>query len=107
MTPRTKAALLSALLFPGLGQALVLKRPRRALLFVVPAVVALFWLLGSALSVANRIAEQIVTGRLALAPVAIAQQIEAANASGASGEAAAAVLIVAWIASILDALLLR
>ncbi|AXA90441.1 hypothetical protein [Massilia sp. YMA4] len=103
MNLRTKAALLSALLFPGLGQALVLKRPRRALCFIVPALLAMLWLLHAAWTVANLIVDQIGAGTLPLDPVLIQQQIEATN-TGPGGNLAAAVLLIAWLGSILDAL---
>lgn len=103
MKNSTKAALLSALLFPGLGQALVLKRPKRALCFIVPALLAMLWLLRAAHTAASQVVDQITAGTLPLDPVLIQQQIEATN-TGPGGNLAAAVLLVAWLASILDAL---
>ena len=103
MKPNTKAALISALLFPGLGQALVLRRTGRALLFIGPALLALLYLLSTAFTVASQIADQITAGTLPLDPQLIAQQIEATNSSP-GGNIAAAVLLVAWLGSILDAL---
>lgn len=104
MKPSTRAALLSALLFPGLGQALVLKRPKRALCFIVPALLAMLWLLRAAYTAASQVVDQITAGTLPLDPVLIQQQIEATN-TGPGGNIAAAVLLVAWLGSILDALL--
>jgi len=103
MKPNTKAALISALLFPGLGQALVFRRTGRALVFIVPALLALLYLLSSAFTTATQIADQITAGTLPLDPQLITQQIEATN-TGPGGNIAAAVLLVAWIGSILDAL---
>jgi hypothetical protein len=104
MKTTTKASLISALLFPGLGQLVVLKRPARAFLFIAPALVALLILLSSAFTTATQIADQIAAGTLPLDPQLITQQIEATN-TGPGGNIAAAVLLVAWIGSILDALL--
>ena len=104
MKPSTKAALISALLFPGLGQLVVLKRPARAFLYIGPALLALLYLLSSAFAVASRITDQITAGTLPLDPQLITQQIEATNA-GPGGNIAAAVLLAAWIGSVLDALL--
>lgn len=103
MRPATKAALLSALLFPGLGQALVLKRPGRALCFIAPALLAMLWLLRAAYTAASQVVDRIAAGTLPLDPVLIQQQIEATN-TGPGGDIAAAVLLVAWLGSILDAL---
>jgi len=104
MKTTTKAALISALLFPGLGQLVVLKRAGRAFLFIAPALVALLVLLSSAFTTATQIADQITAGTLPLDPQLITQQIEATN-TGPGGNIAAAVLMIAWLGSILDALL--
>ena len=104
MQKNTKAALISALLFPGLGQALVLRRTGRALVFILPALLALLYLLSTAFTVASNLADQITAGTLPLDPQLITQQIEATN-SGPGGNIAAAVLLAAWLGSILDALL--
>ena len=105
MKPTTKAALVSALLFPGLGQLLVLKRRGRAMLFIVPAVAALLFLLRTAFMAASQIVDQVTAGTLPLDPQLIAAQIEATNSGGMAGNIAATVLLVAWLGSILDALL--
>ena len=104
MKTTTKAALISALLFPGLGQLVVLKRAGRAFLFIAPALVALLVLLSSAFTTATQIADQITAGTLPLDPQLITQQIEATN-TGPGGNIAAALLMIAWLGSILDALL--
>lgn len=106
MTPSTKAALTSALLFPGLGQITVLKRVARGCIFLLPAAAALLFLLGDALRLANTLAEQIASGALPLNPQVIADKIAAAN-DGPGGTIAATVLLVAWIASVIDALVSR
>jgi len=103
MKTTTKAALISALLFPGLGQLVVLKRPARAFLFIGPALVALLFLLSAAFTAASQIAHQVTSGTLPLDPQLITQQIEATN-TGPGGNIAAAVLMIAWLGSILDAL---
>ena len=103
MKPTTKAALISALLFPGLGQLLITKRPARAFVFIIPALLALLYLLSAAYTAANQVVDQITAGTLPLDPQLISQQIEATN-TGPSGNIAAAVLLVAWVGSILDAL---
>ncbi|QGZ38377.1 hypothetical protein [Pseudoduganella flava] len=100
------AALTSALLFPGLGQLIVLKRPARSCLFLLPAAVALFFLVGSAISTATVVANEIAAGTLQLDIQLILQRIAAAN-PGPAGSTASGVLIAAWLGSILDALFRR
>ncbi|MFB9289370.1 hypothetical protein ACFFTM_13540 [Pseudoduganella plicata] len=104
MKTTTKAALISALFLPGLGQLIVLKRPARAFMFIIAALLALLYLLSTAFTVASQIADQITAGTLPLDPQLITQQIEATN-TGPGGNIAAVVLLVAWIGSFLDALL--
>lgn len=104
MKPAVKAALISGLLFPGLGQLLITKRPVRAFVFILPALLALLYLLSAAVTTASRISDQITAGTLPLDPQLITQQIEATN-TGPGGNIAAAVLLIAWLGSILDALL--
>ncbi|TWI67540.1 hypothetical protein IP91_01654 [Pseudoduganella lurida] len=103
MKPSTRAALVSALLFPGLGQLTVLKRPKRACLFLIPAAGALVFLLGAAFTAANDISAGILAGTIPLDPGAIAARIDATN-KGDTGEIAAIVLLAAWLGSIGDAL---
>ncbi|UGQ48903.1 hypothetical protein [Massilia endophytica] len=107
MKPSTRAALFSALLFPGLGQLLVLKRTLRACLFLLPAAAAFLWLLRSALQTAESIAGQIASGALPLDIQIISERIAAAGGDALAPQIAGAVLLAAWIGSILDALLSR
>ena len=107
MKPSIKAALASALLFPGLGQLVVLRRARRASLFLVPAAAAFLWLVGSALQTANAIAAQIESGALPLDLHLISERIAASGGDGLAPQIAGGILIGAWLGSILDALLTR
>jgi hypothetical protein len=106
MNRSSKAALTSALLFPGLGQLIFLKRPARACLFLLPAAIALLYLLGSVVSTATTIANDIAAGTLQPDIDLIMQRIDAAN-PGPAGNIAAGVVIAAWLGSILDALFRR
>jgi hypothetical protein len=107
MKQTTKAALLSALLFPGLGQLLVLRRAIRGCFFLVPAAIAFLWLLGDVMQTANSIAEQIASGALPLDPSLISERIAASGGNGLAPQIAGGILIGAWLGSILDALLTR
>jgi len=107
MTNASKAALMSGLLFPGLGQISIHKRTVRGLLFAVPAACALAYLLSGALALADDLANQIAAGTLPLDVPLIIEKIETAGAAGAGSNIAAAILIAAWLGSIIDALLTR
>jgi hypothetical protein len=96
------AALLSALIFPGIGQW-YLGRRRLALLFALPALVAGFVYLDFALEQANAVAGQVLSGAVPLDPAAIAARVEAQPASWIvtlSGW----VFVVCWVASVVETL---
>jgi hypothetical protein len=100
-----KAALLSALVFPGVGQ-LFLKRPLRAMLFLLPALIAAVYFAGAVLDPMLAIARDILSGALEFDPLLIEQRVEASRIDSGMMNAAAAVMVVAWIASAVDAWLL-
>lgn len=96
------AALLSALVFPGVGQW-YLSRRRLALLFAVPALVAGFVYFDFALEEANAVAGQVLSGSVPLDPAAIAAKVDAQPSSWAvtlSGW----VFVVCWVGSVAEAL---
>lgn len=97
------AALLSALVFPGVGQW-YLRRRHLALLFAVPALVASLLYLNFALEEANAVAGQLLSGSVPLDPAAIAAKVESQPTSWAvtlSGW----VFVVCWVGSVVEALL--
>ncbi len=103
MDRSVKAALLSALVFPGAGQ-LYLQRRARALLFMLPAAGAAGYFLSCVWDLVNLISAEIAAGTTGLDPSAIARRVEAqAGSSGAYMEAAVIVMIVCWGASTADA----
>jgi hypothetical protein len=97
------AAMLSALVFPGIGQW-YLSRRRLALLFAVPALVAGYVYLNFALDEANALAGQVLAGSLPLDPAALAAKMEAQPASLAAS-ASGWVFLVCWVGSVAEALL--
>lgn len=98
-----KAALLSGLVFPGVGQ-LFLGLRLRALLFLLPAAAGTAAFLAQVWRLASTIADEIVAGRIGLDVLAISARIDAElAASPASLNWAAAVMIVSWLASTADA----
>ncbi len=105
MERSSKAALLSALVFPGVGQWWLGLR-LRALLFAVPTLAGVWVFVAHAWELAMSINAEISSGRVELDPVAIAAQVhqQAAASSGAS-DIAAAVMIVCWAGAAIDAYL--
>ena len=104
MKRKTTAALLSGLVLPGLGQLTVLKRPKRGLLFLVPTLIAVLWILRAMMIGASEVIDQVTAGTAA-DPYALAEQLSASEGPGVS--LASLVLLVCWIGSIVDALLTR
>jgi hypothetical protein len=102
MKSTTKAALVSALIFPGLGH-LVLKRPLRGCLFVVPALLAIGFLLRTTLELANTLVGEINSGKLALDPIDIIARIHASGVDSPSTNAASLVILLCWVGSVADA----
>jgi hypothetical protein len=95
------AALLSALVFPGIGQW-YLGRRRLALLFAAPALVAGYVYLDFALDEANALAGQLLAGSIPLDPAAISAKLEN-QAAPVSMTLAGWVFALCWIGSVLEA----
>jgi hypothetical protein len=106
MKPSIKAALISALVFPGLGH-FALKRRARGCCFLVPAVLAILYLVRVAAARANAMLAQIDSGALALDPQAIADQLSAAGPQSTPVTLATVVIAVCWVGSIVDAFLIK
>ncbi|HZX25857.1 MAG TPA: DUF6677 family protein [Telluria sp.] len=95
--------LLSGLVFPGAGQ-LYLKRVPRALLFIVPTVIAVAILMGRVVDTANKVADQIVAGKIPLDVTAIAAEVtRLGTVSTPATNLACLVVLVCWIGSAIDA----
>ena len=105
MKSKFVAALLSALVFPGVGQY-YLGRRQRAWLFIVVAAVGGLLYLNYALGQANELADQVLSGRVALDPAAIEAQIAKAP-TPLSVTISGVVFVVSWVGSVLEALLVK
>jgi hypothetical protein len=105
MSRSTIALLLSALVFPGAGH-LYLKRRGRALLFIVPSVVAVGYFLMDAMQRAGALADQIMSGSLGTDPVAIAAKLEQAGPTSGLVDLAIYAMLACWIGAAVDAWLL-
>ena len=102
MRKSIKAALFSTLLFPGAGHIL-LKRYLRGLVFFVPALLCILFLINYAFNEASVIAEQMTNGTLPLDPEAIAKLVT--NPPGDTQfklQVATWIFIACWIIAIID-----
>jgi len=106
MKPSIKAALLSALVFPGIGH-FTLRRPGRACLFLLPTVVAALYVGRQVMQQVDMLMDKLQDGSIPLDPQQLADQLS--NAPGADSPlmtVAAIVCVVCWAGSIIDALLI-
>lgn len=100
MKRRSVAAVLSALVFPGAGQY-YMGRKMRALLFIVPAVVAGLVYFNYAMDQANAVVDQVLSGS-AVDPAALAAKIEA-QPTPLRITLCGVVFIACWVGSIVEA----
>jgi hypothetical protein len=105
MSRSTIALLLSALVFPGAGH-LYLKRKARALLFIVPTLVAAGYFMRDAALRASDMVDQVMAGSIDADPVAIAARLEQAGPTSFLVTLAIYVMVGCWIAAAVDAWLL-
>ena len=99
-----KAALLSALVFPGVGH-FVLQRAGRGCLFIAPTALAMVYVARQVLARANAIVDQVNSGALPFDPQLIADRLSAAPGSeGPLMTAAVTVCLLCWVGSVADAL---
>jgi hypothetical protein len=105
MKASTKAVLISALLFPGLGHlALRPRRTVRGLVYLVPTAAAVLYLLSTMLHLLSQLQHELDSGKLALDPFAILERVHAAGIDNPSTNLASAVLLVGWVGAVLDVL---
>ncbi len=103
MKRNVTGALLSALVFPGVGQLWLRRRPR-GLLFLALAGVAAWVYADAAFDQANALAGQLLSGALPADPAALAARLEAQPAPLAQTVAGWA-FAACWIGAIVEALL--
>ena|SRR5471032_2363927 len=103
MKPSIKAALISGLVFPGLGH-LVLKQAARGCIFMLPAAVAVIYLLRQILQLIDTLTTELNSGALPLDPVLILDRIHASGIDNTSTNLASLICLLCWIGSIVDAL---
>ena len=106
MTQKNKAARLSARIFPGRGPLSILKRRKRGLAMLLPALLAFSWLMYGLWKGTTALMTEALRGTLSPDPTVIATRLtEASTIQGAS--AAGWLLLICWLASLLDALLVK
>jgi hypothetical protein len=93
--------LLSGLVFPGAGH-LYLRRPRRACLFLVPTLAAAIIYFGDMAQRVSSTVDKVMSGAVAPTTAAIGAQLDAQRPTSALVTAAAVVLVVCWLGSIVD-----
>jgi hypothetical protein len=103
MKRKSVGALLSALVFPGVGQY-YLGRRTRALLFLVPAIVAAIVYVNFTLDQATTMTDQLLSGKIALDPAAVEAQLTA-QPTPFSVTLAGIVFVVCYVGSIVEALI--
>lgn len=103
MSKSMKAALFSALVFPGSGH-LYLKRYVVGFLLVVVSVVALYVLVSTALEVAQVVSAEMLNGDIPLDTESISEEISRQEASKGSPLAAISsyLLLFCWLGGIVD-----
>jgi hypothetical protein len=103
MTKRTKAALLSGLIFPGIGHVF-LKRYLRGSILMLPALVALSVIVKAAFQQAQAIVDRVVSGEIPLETAAISKLVaESSNDSDSLMSSISVFVFVAcWLIGIID-----
>lgn len=100
------ALLFSALVFPGAGQW-YLRRRARACLFFVPTLVAAVYFFKQVVDSAQQLVDEVLRGALPADPVLIAERLhQQGGAASPLMNLAAGVMLVCWLAGIVDAWLL-
>ncbi|MES2742142.1 MAG: hypothetical protein V4754_14500 [Pseudomonadota bacterium] len=101
-----KAALLSAVVFPGAGHVF-LGRGRRACLFLAPAAVAAMYMVSQVYARAAAIVDQVMSGTLAPDLELIMARVSAAPGDeGPLLNVAVCVLLACWVGAIVDCFLI-
>jgi hypothetical protein len=103
MRKSTKAALLSGLVFPGIGH-LVLKRYLQGAILIIVALAAMWLLVTGAVNRAMDVVDRIESGEVAMDSASIEAAVSSSeNDAGFTAEDASAyVLLIAWLVGIVD-----
>lgn len=103
MKASTKAILVSALIFPGLGHlALRPSRGKRGLLFLVPFAIGVLYLLSTTISLSRQLADELNNGALAMDPTAIVARTQAAADANPALNWLSLLCMLCWVAALVD-----
>ncbi|SOB77466.1 hypothetical protein SAMN04488490_3285 [Marinobacter sp. LV10R510-11A] len=103
MTKYLKAALLSALVFPGIGH-FSLKKPLQGSILAGTAIVCLYFLLNAVVDTAQELSVKIQSGEVPLDAAKISELLsqQLAGSDGQLVNIASLLLIICWTVSIID-----
>jgi hypothetical protein len=104
MKKSLKAALFSGLIFPGAGH-FALRRYLRGMIFFVPSIISLLFIVGNSIRKALAIVGQIERGEIPLDPQVISSLVSASATGPDSAmlNTAQWIIIFCWIISMIDA----
>lgn len=104
MKKSIKAALLSALVYPGVGH-FFLKKSRMGFIFAGTFSIPLYFVISEIIAQAEKVVDQITRGEIALDSATISASLSS-SMSGVEGQALNMnfyVLIIIWVIAIIDA----
>jgi len=102
MKPSAKAALLSALVFPGAGH-IFLKRYATGIVLIGIAAIATYWLIADAVHVAFAISDKIASGDMPLDASAITSMVERQSQQVVTSSTLATYALgLSWLIGIVD-----
>ena len=103
MRKSLKAALFSALLFPGSGHFLLRKQVRGALLAGI-SIVCLYLLVADALAIAQQISDEILSGQIPLDSARLTEEVSrrSAESGGLRATVSTYLLLACWLVGIAD-----
>lgn len=103
MSKSLKAALLSALVFPGIGH-FSLKKPLQGSLLSGIAIVCLYFLLTAVVDIAQRLSVKIQSGEVPFDITKISELIsqQLAGSDGQLGNIPFLLLVICWLVGVLD-----
>ena len=103
MNTSLKAALLSALVFPGMGH-FSLKKPIQGVLLSGVAIVCLYFLVTAAVEIAQQISLKIQSGEIPLDVAEIGEMVsqQVAGRDDNGGNIPSLLLVICWVVGIVD-----
>lgn len=103
----TKAALISAFIFPGCGH-FYLKNKLRGAIFTLFSVGCLYVLISHAVNIANDISDKIISGDIPLDVTSLMAEItlQLDSSAGDSANIASLLLLICWVVAIIDSFIL-